>query len=78
MNEVSHEEDLRTLLAHAFGQDAWRVGEDEDLMHELGLDSLAVLRLLAAVEKRFDVRFPDDRLGDIRTLRELLDLIDGH
>ena len=78
MSEVSREKNLRALLAGVFGQDAWRVSPDDDLMHELGLDSLAVLGLLAAVEKKFDVRFPDDRLGDIRTLRQLLDLIDGH
>ena len=35
----------------------------------------AALRLLAAVEKRFGVRFPDDRLGEFRTLRQLRDYI---
>ena len=47
-------------------------------MRELGLDSLAALRLLAAVEKRFGVRFPDERLAEFRTLRKLLDFIAQH
>ncbi len=76
MSERSREKDLRTLLAEVSGPDAWRVGSDDDLMSELGLDSLAGLRLLAAVEKRFGIRFPDDRLGEIRTVRQLLDLIE--
>ena len=49
---------------------------DDDLARELAIDSLAGLRVLAAVEKRFDVRFPDERLSELRTLRQLLDCID--
>ncbi len=77
MTERSREKDLRTLLAEMSGQDTSRVGPDDDLVHKLGLDSLARLRLLAAVEKRFGVRFPDDHLGEIRTLKQLLELIES-
>ena len=77
MSERSREEDLRTLLAEVSGQDARRIGSDDDLVNELGLDSLAGLRLLAAVEKRFGIRFPDDHLAEIRTLKQLLDLIEA-
>lgn len=77
MTEPSREKELRTLLAEMSGQGTSRVGPDDNLEYELGLDSLAKLRLLAAVEKRFSVRFPDDRLGEIRTLKQLLDLIEN-
>ncbi len=77
MSKRSREKDLRTLLSEVTGQDTWRVGSDDDLEHELGLDSLARLRLLAAAEKRFGVRFPDDRLGEIRTLKQRRDLIES-
>ncbi len=76
MTERSREKDLRTLLAEMSGQDISGVGPDDDLEYALGLDSLARLRLLATVEKRCSVRFPDDRLGDIRTLNQLLDFIE--
>lgn len=77
MNEGSPRTRLRMLLAEVSGKDAWRVGIDDDLVYELGLDSLAALRLLAGVEKRFGIRFPDDHLGDIRTLQQLLDFIES-
>jgi acyl carrier protein len=51
------------------------IGLDDDLVRVLGLDSLAALRLLATVEKRFGVRFPDERLAEFRTLRQLRDFI---
>jgi acyl carrier protein len=72
------EQRLRNVLAEVSHKDLLRPGLDDDLVRELGLDSLAALRLLAAVEKRFGVRFPDERLAEFRTLRQLLDFIAQH
>jgi acyl carrier protein len=76
MNE--YEQKLRTVLGEVSHRDLLPTGLDDDLVRVLGLDSLAALRLLAAVEKRFGVRFPDERLADFRTLRQLLDFIEQH
>lgn len=73
---MSREAELREVLAAQSGLDAGGVGLDDDLVRELTLDSLAALRVLAAVEKRFDIRFPDENLGEIRTLRDILDFVD--
>ena len=77
MCEPSTEHDVRALLAEVVGREAWRVGVTDDRECEFGLDSLAGLCLLAAVEKRFGIRFPDDRLGECRTLKHLLGFIEG-
>ena len=71
MNENHLERDLRTLITRSTGQDISRVGWDADLVAELGLDSLASLSLLAAIERHFDFRFPDEKLSDLRTLRKI-------
>jgi acyl carrier protein len=75
MSEPEIEQRLRTVLAEVSHKDLSGTGPDDDLVRVLGLDSLAALRLLAAVEKRFGVRFPDNRLGEFRTLRQLCDFI---
>jgi acyl carrier protein len=75
MSDQDVEQRLRAILGEVSKQDLGRTGVDDDLVRELGLDSLAALRLLAAVEKRFGVRFPDDRLTEFRTLRQLCDFI---
>ncbi len=69
------EQRLRAVLGEMSYQDLSPTDLDADLVQELGLDSLAALRLLAVVEKRFDVRFPDERLADFRTLRQMRDFI---
>ncbi len=69
------EQRLRAVLGEMSYQDLSRTDLDADLVQELGLDSLAALRLLAVVEKRFDLRFPDERLAAFRTLRQMRDFI---
>ena len=73
---MSVEAELRALLARQSRLNVNEVGLDDDLVRELGLDSLAALRVLAATEKRFGVRFPDERLAELRTLRQVLHLLE--
>jgi acyl carrier protein len=75
MTDQQPERALRVLLGEFSHKDLSTTGLDDDLVHVLGLDSLAALRLLAAVEKRFNVQFPDERLGEFRTLRRLLEVV---
>ena len=77
MPDPEQEEALRQLVRQVTSQDTAGLGLDTDLVRELGLDSLAGLRVLAAVEKRFAVRFPDEQLADIRSLRQVLAHIEG-
>jgi acyl carrier protein len=76
MSDHDVEQRLRSVLGDVSRHDLSHTGLDDDLVRELGLDSLAALRLLAAVEKRFDVRFPDDKLSEFRTLRQLREFIE--
>jgi acyl carrier protein len=76
MTEANLETKLRNHLSGLCRRDLAGIDLDADLIEHLGLDSLGGLRLLAAVEKRFQVRFPDQRLEEFRTLRRLLEFID--
>lgn len=71
------ESKLRHAVSEIGGKDLSAIDLEADLITELGLDSLAGLRLLAALEKRFQVRFPDQRLGEFRTLAQLLDFLEN-
>ena len=78
MSTRNAEDELRATLARVGKVDSRQVGLDDDLPRVLGLDSLACLRLLAAVEKQFQVRFPDEQLASFRTLRQILEVIDSN
>ncbi|MBN2331470.1 MAG: acyl carrier protein [Deltaproteobacteria bacterium] len=44
--------------------------ENMELAVDLGLDSLAVMRLLEAVEDEFDISIPLNVLSDVRTVKD--------
>lgn len=77
MNDKQREEILREILARVARKDVSELALEDDLVEKLGIDSLAGLRVLAAVEKQFDVRFPDERLGEFRSLSRVLDWIEN-
>jgi acyl carrier protein len=48
---------------------------ESDLRDDLVLDSLLALRILAALEKRFDVTVPDMDIDRLRTVGEIVELL---
>jgi acyl carrier protein len=66
---------IRKAVAEIARRDVSDIGLDDDLVEKLGLDSLQGLQVLAAVEKRFSVRFADERLSALRTLRQIVDAV---
>ncbi|RLB70329.1 MAG: acyl carrier protein [Deltaproteobacteria bacterium] len=51
-------------------EEAPELDEDTDLLEDLGLDSLAVMRLVEAVEDEFDLAIPLNVLADVRTIKD--------
>ena len=74
---MNKESELRRLLEEVTRKEISSVAAADDLVRELGLDSLTGLEVLAAVEKRFGVRFPDDRLDEFRTIADLMEVVVG-
>ena len=48
------------------------VNEDTDLVADLGLDSLKVMKILESVEDRFDISIPLNVLPDVRTVNDFV------
>ncbi len=59
---------VRDVISRVSRQDVSALGSDDDLVEHLGMDSLQGLQILAGVEKRFDVRLPDEELITLRTI----------
>lgn len=60
---------IYTLLQPLVG-DGHKINADTDLVADLGLDSLQVMKLLEAVEDHFDISIPLNILPDIRTVKD--------
>jgi len=43
---------------------------NDDIMNDLGLDSLAVMEVVADIEDHFQINFPEDMLSKIATVED--------
>jgi len=48
------------------------IKEETDLVADLGLDSLKVMKILETVEDRFDISIPLNILPDVRTVKDFV------
>ena len=56
------------------------INEDTDLVADLGLDSLKVMKIIESVEDSFDISIPLNVLPDVRTVKDFalqIQKIDG-
>jgi acyl carrier protein len=64
-------EKLRMVIGEVSGKDISSTTPEANLIEVLGLDSLGGLRMLATIEKRLEVRFPDEELSKLTSLAAL-------
>ncbi len=69
--------EIRKILTDELGCDLSGVDYDDSLLEAGILDSMAVLELVSALERRFDIQISDDEmmpetLGSIDAIRSLL------
>ena len=51
-------------------KDGQKLGENTDLVADLGLDSLRVMTLVEEVEDRLDISIPLNVLANVRTIKD--------
>ena len=54
-----------------FTKEGQQLGEDTELVSELGLDSLQVMQVLLKIEDQFDISIPLNNIPNILTVKEL-------
>ena len=67
---------IRGLIQEVTKRDTASTDAGDDLVERLGVDSLQGLQILAGVEKRLDVRLPDDELIHLRTIGRIVQAVE--
>ena len=66
---------FRETTSEIAEQDLSQVGED-DVIADLGMDSLSMLELVGTLEREYDIRIPEEDLVSVETVRQLIDLVE--
>ena len=51
-----------------------RVTLEADFVEDLGMDSMQALEIMAAIEKKYSMQIPEDYLGKVVNLSNLLEI----
>ncbi len=66
---------LRQIITKVTKEKIDNVTSSDDLRNTLGFDSLTALRILAKIEKCFDLRFPNEKLSNLKSIHDLINAI---
>ncbi|NQU17780.1 MAG: acyl carrier protein [Candidatus Saganbacteria bacterium] len=71
------EAELRALIARVVKIPEEKVTLDANLFSDLGIDSLLGVEIFAALDQKYQIDIPEDKLRDVKTLRDILALVEG-
>ncbi|MBR1890785.1 MAG: acyl carrier protein [Clostridia bacterium] len=70
-------EKVVNLVAEQLGIDKKLVKKESNIVEDLGADSLDVIEMLMTLEDEFGITIPDDKIGQIKTVGQIVDLIEA-
>ncbi|GAA1215612.1 acyl carrier protein [Kitasatospora nipponensis] len=68
-------EGLAEIVNEIAGIPAEDVELDKSFTDDLDVDSLSMVEVVVAAEERFDVKIPDDKVKDLKTVGDAVDYI---
>jgi acyl carrier protein len=70
--------ELRDMIAKIVEIDPEKIAPQADFVEDLGMDSMMALEIMAAMEKKYKIQIPEDQLGKIKNLDEVLNMARQH
>lgn len=71
-------EKVKKIIAEQLCISTDEVKDDSNIIEDLGADSLDVVELLMTFEDEFGVSIPDDRLEELKSIPQIVKIIDEY
>lgn len=67
-------QEIRSLVAEIIELDEGEIADEANFVEDLGVDSMMALEILAAIEKKYKIQIPEEKLMKVTNLRQTVDL----
>ncbi|MDD3905360.1 MAG: acyl carrier protein [Candidatus Omnitrophica bacterium] len=74
VDDVTLEKELREIIAKVTEIETKEIGLESKFVEDLGMDSMMALEILAAIEKKYKIQVPEEKLGRLTNLKEAVKL----
>lgn len=68
---------VKAIIVDKLGVEESEVTESANFANDLGADSLDTVELIMEFEKEFELKISDDEAGNIASIKDAIDYIDG-
>ncbi len=72
MQEQQLENEIRNIIAEIIEKKPEEVTPDAKFFEDLGVDSMMALEIMAAIEKKYKIAIPEEKLSQLTTLGETI------
>lgn len=69
-------ETVKEIIANQLRIDIDDISDYSDIVEDLGADSLDIVEMLMAIEENYGVTVPDEDIGDLRNVCDIVDYIE--
>jgi acyl carrier protein len=69
------EKEIRTLVSKIIKIPENKIDLDANIFYDLGVDSLLGVEIFAALDKKYHIDIPEDRLKDVKSLHDIIALV---
>jgi len=66
------EEEIKNLVAEIIEKDPKDIDPNANFYKDLGVDSMMALEILAAIEKKYKISIPEEKLANLITLNDTI------
>ena len=74
INQGALEQELREVIAGIVEIGPDKITLDAKFIDDLGMDSMMALEILAAMEKKYKIQIPEERLGQMGSLKQVIEV----
>ena len=74
INEKDLGEELRNIIAGIVEIEQDKITLDAKFIDDLGMDSMMALEILAAMEKKYKIQIPEERLSQMGSLKQVIEV----
>ena len=68
------EREIRSIISEITEIEPEKITPDAQFVEDLGMDSMMALEILAAIEKRYKIQIPEEKLMRLKNLNETMTL----
>ncbi len=66
---------VRDVISEVAKVDADKLDMEANIYETYGVDSLMAVRAISSLDVQFDIEIPEERVQNVRTIRELVEIV---